>query len=172
MTITLDGASWSVQGEPALAVEGGSRVRWNAQHQDETRDTTSVFVQALGQSYTPDLSGVIAREMELHPRPGQPLSSRTVQAAIDMAAIGQQALAGVDFFTALQFSASSCGVEFRNACHDAGITLASVNAAECQRIDAIMAQHFSHAAAMGAVPVPYATAAQWLSDALHTLKRG
>lgn len=167
VTLSLQGQTWCVQGEEAASA-GANRVLWNAQGQGQ--DTTSAFVQALGQSFSPELSAAVARELGLCPKPGQSLPSRTVEAAMEMATTGRQALAGVDFFTALQFSATASGAEFRKACDGVGIAHECVGAADRQHIDAIMAQHFSHAAAMSAVPVSYDTAAQWLEAVLHSLK--
>lgn len=64
-------------------------------------DTTRMFVAALESDVGPVLSDAIASELGLHPAPGKPLSSRTVEQALMMADTANTALEGVRYATDL-----------------------------------------------------------------------
>jgi len=167
VSLTLDGERWRVQGTGVLP-GSGLKVAW-VRPENAQADTTSAFVQALGQSFAAGISRAVARELDLHPQPGQPLSSRTVTQAIDMAETGQRALNGVDFFTRLQFSAAKGGREFRRVCAEEGHATSKLSAADIQRIDQQLDQRFAQALSSGAVPVTYHDAERWLKEALVSL---
>lgn len=163
--ITLDGADWQVQGVGTMP-QSRREVAWVSPDAAQP-DTTSVFVQALEQSFSSGLSAAVARSLDLRPAPGQALSSRTVNQAVDMAQTGQQALSGVDFLTRLQFSAASNGPEFRRVCESLGQEAGAVTQERRQHIDAQMDARFAQAHASGASPVSGQQAEQWLRQALE-----
>lgn len=167
VSLTLDGERWQVQGTGVLP-GSGRKVAW-VRPENAQADTTSAFVQALGQSFAAGISRAVARELGLHPQPGQPLPSRTVTQAIDMAKTGQQALAGVDFFTRLQFSAAKGGSEFKRVCAEEGLAAGKLSKADLERLDHQLDQQFQQALSSGAVPVTYDNAERWLKEALQSL---
>ncbi|MET4580339.1 hypothetical protein [Ottowia thiooxydans] len=164
--LTLDGERWQVQGTGVLP-GSGRQVAWVKPDSDQV-DTTSAFVQALGQSFSAGISRAVARELDLSPAPGKALSSRKVEQAVDMAQHSQQALSGVDFFTRLQFSASSGGSEFKRVSAQEGIT-GKLPTDVLARLDQILDQKFSDAVKTGASPVAYRDAENWLKEALASL---
>ena len=165
ITLSLDGETWQVQGTGVLP-GSGRQVAW-VKPEDGQVDTTSAFVQALGQSFSAGISRAVARELDLSPAPGQALSSRKVEQAVDMAQHGQQALTGVDFFTRLQFSASSAGSEFKRISADMGVS-GQLDSAQRARIDQQLDQKFAEAMAAGKSPVTYSDAERWLKEALKS----
>ncbi|WP_036596340.1 hypothetical protein [Ottowia thiooxydans] len=162
--LTLDGEQWQVQGTGVLP-GSGRKVAWVSPGSDQV-DTTSAFVHALGQSFSAGISRAVARELDLHPDPGQPLSSRTVTHAIEMAQHGQQALSGVDFFTRLQFSAASGGPEFKRIATEAGLS-SGLQKDALARVDQFLDQKFAEAQSNGASPITYRDAERWLKEALN-----
>lgn len=168
ISLSLDGEKWLINGTGVMPGSGRA-VAW-VRPENEQADTTSVFVQALGQSFPAGISRAVASELGLQPNPGQPLSSRTVTHAIDMAQTGQQALAGVDFFTRLQFSATKGGSEFERVCKQEGQSPSTLSQADKERIDRTLDDHFKLALSQRAVPVSYADAGKWLKEALQSLK--
>lgn len=167
ISLELDGEKWKVQGVGVMPGSGRT-VAWVGPENEQT-DTTSVFVQALGQSFSAGISRAVARELNLTPRPGQPLSSRDVTQAIDMAQTSQQALAGVDFLTRLQFSASKGGTEFKRVCAQENQDPKQLSPAALAHIDSQIDNQFQIAQAKGASPVSFADAERWLKAALQTL---
>lgn len=146
---------------------GGRSVAWVA----PDSDTASSFMQALSHTYGTSLSRTIERELGLAPNPGKPLASRTISQALDMAKTAQSALAGVDFMTALAFSAQSGGAAFRAACNEANIAPDALTPQEKSAIDQDMASRFGQAAAAGKSPIPPATAHAWLVEILGDSSR-
>ncbi|MGB3068129.1 MAG: hypothetical protein WBC18_06265 [Ottowia sp.] len=167
ISLTLDGERWQVKGTGILP-GSGRQVAW-VSPENARIDTTSAFTQALEQSFSAGISRAVARELDLQPRPGQPLSSRAVTQAIDMAKTGQQALAGVDFFTRLQFSAVQGGPEFKRVCAEEGHAAGKLSQADLQHLDHLLDQHFQQATSNGASPVTYHEAERWLKEALRSL---
>ncbi|HZY20525.1 MAG TPA: hypothetical protein VFE82_18795 [Ramlibacter sp.] len=164
--VSVDGQEYRVLAQGQLSGEKGARsVAWI---QGDV-DTTSVFVQALQQSYGGALSTAVARELGLDPAPGKPLASRLVQQALDMGQTGQKALAGVDFLTFIEHSATTGGGAYRRLLADAGIDPKSVSPAHKQQIDDGLRAQFAAAAAAGASPVPASTASDWLRSRISGL---
>jgi hypothetical protein len=159
--IMQDGTQWRVLSQGSMPTSGRS-VAWIEPEPGHV-DTTSAFVEALRLSYSSGISQAVARELDLSPRPGQPLASRTVKTAMDMAETGLSALAGVDFFTQLQFSAAKGGAEFHRACQERGIDVDGLSPDVRQQIDREVAQRF---AAASHHPVEFGQATVWLNDAL------
>lgn len=146
---------------------GGRSVAWVA----PDSDTASSFMQSLDHAYGAPLSRTIERELGLAPNPGKPLSSRTIEQALDMARTAQSALAGVDFITALAFSAQSGGAAFRAACAETNVAADSLAPEEKIAIDHDMSNRFVNAAKTGDSPVSTATAHAWLVEILNDLPR-
>lgn len=167
LSLELDGEKWQVRGVGVMPGSGRT-VAWVGAESSQT-DTTSVFVQALGQSFSAGIARAVARELHLEPNPGQPLSSRAVTHAIDMAQTSHQALAGVDFLTRLQFSASKGGSEFKRVCAQEGLDVAKLSSTTLAQIDRQMDSHFQIAQGKGAVPVLFTDAEKWLKAALQGL---
>jgi hypothetical protein len=142
---------------------GGRSVTWLAPHVD----TTSMFAQMLERTYGHGIAAAVKRELELDASPGKPLLSRSVLAALDMAATASQALAGVDFVTRLSTSAVGNTPMFQQTCQDCGIDAANVSAEQRQAIDLAMQTRFEKAAAGGQTPVPLSTATTWLQELLQ-----
>lgn len=168
--IHYDGQNWSVKG---LGTMPGSQrqVAW-VQTPDTQTDTTSVFVEALQQSYSNGIARAVANalSLQLTPGPGKPLSSRVVDTALDMASSSQNSLSGVDFLTKLHFSASSVGAEFQRVCQHLGLDPAQLQGPQAQQIDHRMSNLFTDAANNGQSPVSYEQAAQWLEQVLLDIK--
>lgn len=167
--ITLDGAHWQVQGVGTMP-QSRREVAWVSPDAAQS-DTTSAFVQALGQSFSAGISAAVARQLDLQPAPGQALASRTVKLALDMAQTSRQALTGVDFLTRLQFSAAADGPEFRRVCESLALDAGALTAAERERIDAQLDERFAQAQASGASAVESDMAEQWLRQALQESPR-
>ena len=175
--IPLDAFSQASRTEPAVVVSasgqslrvlgvgatpGGRGIAWVA----PDVDTTSMFTQALGQTYGSGIASAISRELGLTPSPGKPLSSRAIERALDMAQTSRQTLAGVDFATRLDCSAVAGGPVFLGACKAVGMDPGSVTPQERQRIDQAMQQKFEQAAQSGQSPVAPADAQGWLRELL------
>lgn len=141
---------------------GGRSVAWVA----PDSDTASSFMRSLDHAYGASLSRTIEHELGLAPNPGKPLSSRTIEQALDMAKTAQSVLAGVDFMTVLAFSAKSDSAAFRAACNEANIAADALTPQKRSAIDQDMASRFEHAAATGKSPISPATAHSWLLEIL------
>ncbi len=159
--LSVSGQSLQVLGTGTSS--SGRSVAWV----DPDLDTARTFTNVLGQQYGIGITKAIAQELNLTPSPGRPLSSRTITQALDMAQTAHQALAGVDFLTALQCSAQGSGPIFRAACQTLEINPASLSAPQRQQIDQAMRHHFEQAALSGQTPVRPDIAADWLRDLLH-----
>jgi hypothetical protein len=146
------------------ATPSGRSVTWVA----PDVDTTAMFAQALANSYGQGIASAVSRELGLDPNPGKPLSSRTVAAALDMAETSSHALSGVDFMTRLATSATANTPAFQQACHDAGIAPANLDAARRNAVDDAMQGRFDAAARAGQSPVSLTTAAGWLRELLKS----
>ncbi|WP_445658165.1 hypothetical protein [Achromobacter sp. NCFB-sbj8-Ac1-l] len=144
------------------ATPGGRSVAWVAPNVD----TTEMFAQALARSYGQGIASAVSRELGLEPNPGKPLSARTVSLALDMAQTSSDALSGVDFLTRLAVSAAHGTPAFQQACADAGVAPASLDAARRGQLDQAMQARFEHAAQSGQSPVALSTAAGWLRELL------
>ncbi len=163
--VTLDGSQWEVKGVGTLP--GSQRpVMWV----EGEVDTASVFVASLQNHFSAGISRAVARELDLQPSPGIPLSSRKVTQALDMADASHAPLAGVDYMTQLDLSASSQGDGFRRVCEALGVSAASLGIEQRAAVDARMAESFGTAAAHGGSPVPRDTALQWLREALAIVR--
>ncbi|HLU14385.1 MAG TPA: hypothetical protein VKZ71_00980 [Burkholderiaceae bacterium] len=138
----------------------GRKVEWVA----PSGDAASALTQALENAVGPGLANAIARELNLAPAPGKPLSARTIERAAAMAETGLQALEGVDFLTQLRLSARNATPDFARVCLKAGVGGHQLNADMRQRIDDMLGQRFQLAAQGGHVPVPADKAEQWLAD--------
>lgn len=166
--VTLDSGSYQVLGQGQFSGGGASRsVAWV----QGDSDTTSMFVQALSQSFGGGLSAAVARELGLEPAPGKPLASRLVSQALDIAKTGQQALSGVDFLTLLDHSAVAGGMGFKAALSPLPIDPASLDGATRAAIDARIKEKFEQAAARGESPVLAATAQAWIKAELLLLTK-
>jgi len=146
---------------------GGRSVAWVA----PDSDTATSFMQSLSHTYGTALSRTIERELGLMPNPGKPLSSRTVEQALDMANTARSALSGVDFVTALAFSAQSGSAAFRAACSEANIATDALTPQQKSVIDQDMSSRFERASAAGESPVSPAAAHTWLVEILGDLSR-
>ena len=144
------------------ATPGGRSVAWVAPNVD----TTEMFAQALARTFGQGIASAVSRELGLEPNPGKPLSARTVAQALDMAQTSRDALSGVDFLTRLAWSATSGAPAFQQACADAGVAPASLDAARRSSLDQAMQARFDQAAQSGQSPVSLGTAAAWLRDML------
>lgn len=162
--VTLDDSSWRVHGVGVMP-QSRREVAW-VSADEVPPDATSVFVQALQQSFSSGISQAVARALDLQPSPGQPLSSRTVTQALDMAETGHKALSGVDFFTRLQFSAVADGPQFRRVCASLERAGSSLLPAQREHIDRQLEQRFLEAQSRGASPVPPEVVEGWLKQAL------
>ncbi len=158
--VSQDGAQWQVMATGTTPSQRS--VAWIEPH----ADTTSAFVQALGQSFSQGIQKAVAQELGLQPAPGRPLAARTVLQALDMAQTSQNALQGVDFLTQLSVSATQGSAAFTEACRQLALDPAGVDAGQRARIDARMQQRFEAAAASLQSPVAPATARQWLLQEL------
>jgi nucleotide-binding universal stress UspA family protein len=166
--VAFDAGSYKVQGQGQFSGAGGNRaVAWV---QGES-DTTSMFVQALAQSFGGGLSAAVARELGLDPAPGRPLASRLVSQAVDIARTGQQALSGVDFLTLLDHSAAAGGMGFKAVLGPLPIDPATLDGAARAAIDARVKLKFEEAAARGESPVLAATAQAWVKAELLLLTK-
>lgn len=130
-------------------------------------DTTSMFTQALTATYGQGIASAVAKQLGLEPSPGKPLSSRTVQTALDMANHAKEALMGVDFISRLNSSAVGNTPIFLQACRDCHIEPQSISAEMRQKLDLAMQARFESAAMSGNSPVPLSTAGQWLRELLQ-----
>jgi hypothetical protein len=166
--VRVDGQNFKVVAQGQMQAQGaGTRsVAWV----EGGADTTSMFVDAMSHAFGGRLSGAIARELGLDPAPGQPLASRTVTQALDMAATGGQALAGVDFMTRLDHSAQSNGAAFRGAVQAMGLDASKLDATARATIDQRMQARFDAAAGAGQSPVSAATATAWLREELGAMQ--
>jgi len=160
--ISVSGQSMQVLGTGTTP--GGRSVAWVA----PDVDTTRLFTEALEHRYGIGISQTIARELGLHPSPGTPLSSRTVERALDMARTSSQALEGVDFITQLNCSATTQGAGFQSTCQTLGLDPARFTPQQRQDIDTAMQARFQQAVAQGHSPVPFETAQTWLRELLQT----
>lgn len=167
--VILDGEQYAVlaQGQMASAEGTGRQVAWV---QGGT-DTTAMFIQALAQSFGGGISSAVAREFGLEPAPGLPLAAHTVTQAIAAARTGQQALAGVDFLTALEHSATAGGPAFRAVAAQTGMAAGDLSSDDLRLIDEAMQSRFAQAAASGHSPVSSQTCAGWLKDELSRLTK-
>lgn len=166
--VSQDGAQWQVKASGSTPSQRS--VAW-VEPDGDRADTTSAFVEALGQSFARGIQAAVARELDLRPAPGQPLSARTVQQALDMAQTSQTALQGVDFLTQLSVSVAHGSTAFVQACEQLAVDPASIGAEQRARLDARMEQRFQAAAAERQTPVLPATARQWLAQELLALIR-
>lgn len=148
LQVSHDGVGWKVGVAQADGASAG--------------DATAMFVEVLGRTFTRGIQEAVVRELDLQPRPGQPLPASLVLQAIAMAEASEQALQGVDFMTQLQFSAATHGAEFVDACRAAGLSPQAVSAPQRAAIDARMQQRFADAAQQKQIPVAPDTARQWL----------
>lgn len=167
ITLALDGETWQVRGVGALP-GSGVQVAW-VQSDNPKVDTTSEFVSALSRSFSAGISKAVSGLLDLQPNPGKPLASRTVTEAIDMASTGAQAISGVDFFTRLQFSASTGGAEFQRIRQEMGLA-SELDMNDLKMVDHRLDQEFAKAQESGASPVTYLTAESWLKEALASLR--
>ncbi len=161
--VSQDGAQWQVLASGTTPSQRS--VAWVEPH----ADTTSAFVQALGQSFSQGIQRAVAHELGLEPAPGRPLAARTVLQALDMAQTSQTALQGVDFLTRLAVSATQGSSAFTDACRQLALDPASVGPEQRARLDARMQQRFDSAAAGLQAPVPLASAREWLLQELRAL---
>jgi hypothetical protein len=127
-------------------------------------DTTSMFTQALAQTFGRGIASAVANQLGLDPAPGKPLSSRTVMSALDMADQARNAMTGVDFLSRLSTSALANTPIFKQACKDNGVDPTVITAAQRQDIDVAMQAQFEHASTQGLSPVSLETAGKWLRE--------
>lgn len=132
-------------------------------------DSTSVFADILGRTFSRDVRDAVVRELGLQPNPGQPLERRHVLQAIAMAEASWQALRGVDFMTQLMFSAAAHTPGFTHACHALELPPEALGALQRAVIDARMQQRFTQAARQRQSPVAPGLAQQWLLAELMAL---
>ncbi|CAM3834722.1 hypothetical protein [Bordetella tumulicola] len=134
-------------------------------------DTTSMFTRALEHTYGPGIASAVARELGLMPNPGKALSSRSVEAAVDMANTSRHALSGVDFLSRIGTSSVANTSAFQQACHDVNVDPSTVTTEQRQCLDQAMHVRFEQAYATGQSPVSPATANQWLRELLQQPQR-
>lgn len=167
ITLSLEGESWQVRGVGSLP-GSGRQVAW-VQSDNPEVDTTSEFVNALNRSFSAGISKAVSGILDLQPNPGKPLASRTVSTAIDMATTGAQAISGVDFFTRLQFAATTGGTEFQRVRQEMGLS-SKLDMNDLKMVDSRLDQEFAKAKESGNSPVTYQTAERWLKEALSSLR--
>ena len=160
VSISADGHTLKVLGTGTAP--NGRSVAWVA----SDADTTSLFTQALGQTYGHGIATSVARELSLDPGPGKPLSARTIERAVDLAQTKRSVMDGVDFITQLGLSARSKGSDFLDVCRQTGVSPDGLDATARQRIDSAMQQKFDLAHQTGTGPVDSATARGWLRELL------
>lgn len=131
-------------------------------------DTTSMFTQALTETYGRGIASAVAKQLGLEPSPGKPLSSRTVLTALDMANNAKDALVGVDFMSRLNASAVGSTPVFRQACLDCNIDPTAVTPSQRQALDLAMQARFDEAAVAGNSPVPLESVGEWLRELLNS----
>lgn len=165
--VSVDGQEFSVLAEGRI--EGASGTGRSVAWVQDDADTTSMFVQALAQGFGTRLSAAVAQELGLEPAPGQPLASRLVQQALDMAQAGRQALAGVDFLTQIEHSAVAGGAAFTRAAEAAGLDPRGLDADTRMLLDRQLQARFDAAAAAGESPVPSRTVSDWVASHLSAL---
>ncbi|MBV7485187.1 hypothetical protein [Bordetella sp. BOR01] len=158
--ISIDGQALQVLGTGTTA--SGRSVAWVAPN----IDITSMFSQALANTYGNGIANAVSRELGLTATPGKPLSARVITQALDMAQTSRQALEGVDFATRLASSASMNSPLFLDACARAGVPADSLTAAQRQHIDSAMQRRFDDAASSGQTPVAHDTVRGWLAELL------
>nr|MBF0683572.1 hypothetical protein [Pseudomonas sp.] len=129
-------------------------------------DTASSFMRSLSHACGTTLSRTIGQELGLGSNPGKPLASRTITQALEMAEAARSVLAGVDFVTALAFSAQGGGAGFRAACAEAKVSPDAISPQRKASIDQDMARRFETAETNGLSPVTSATAHAWLLEIL------
>jgi len=134
-------------------------------------DTTSMFTQALTQTYGQGIASAVARQLELTPAPGKALSSRTISLAVDMANTARDALSGVDFMSRLSSSAVGNSAVFQQACQDSNLDPATISLAQRESLDQSMQTRFEQAALTGQNPVSLATAGHWLRELLQQTRQ-
>lgn len=160
--VSIDGGQFKVLGTGVTPSQRS--VTWL----EPSLDTTSAFVDALHQAFPRGINSAVVRELGLSPMPGQPLSSRTVLAAIDMAQTSQQAINGVDFLSQLNASATSNAPDFVAACKYLGVNALLISQESRTAIDAAVKQRFEGAAQQGTSPVPPEVVQAWLRDEIKT----
>lgn len=165
--VSVDGKDFQVLAEGRIegSAGPGRSVAWV---QDDA-DTTGMFVQALSQGFGSRLSAAVAQELGLAPAPGQPLASRLVQQALDMAQTGSQALSGVDFLTQFEHSAVAGGAAFTRAAGAAGIDPKELSADTRAMLDRQLQARFDAAAAAGDSPVASHIVSGWVASHLSHL---
>lgn len=159
--LSISGQSMQVLG--VGTTPGGRTVAWVA----PDVDTTRMFIEALQESYGPGIAKAIAQELGLQPSPGKPLSSRTVIHALDMARTAGRALSGIDFVTALEYSAQNAGLGFKAVCQDLNLDPGSLDDQQRKAIDQALQERFQQAASEGRSPVPPETVRSWLYEVLR-----
>ncbi len=159
--LSISGQSMQVLGMGTTP--GGRAVAWVA----PDVDTTRMFTEALQESYGPGIAKAIAQELGLQPSPGKPLSARTVMHALDMARTAGQALSGIDFVTALEYSAQNEGLGFKSVCQELNLDPGSLDAQQREAIDHALQERFQQAASEGRSPVPPETVRSWLHEVLR-----
>lgn len=165
--LSVQGQQFDVIALGSLQGTGGTRqVAWV----QPDVDTTTMFTQALGQRYGAGMSQAISQELGLQPAPGQPLASRLVQQAMDMAQTGAQALEGVDFLTRLEHSAQHQGSAFRQLVQQSGLDPSRLSADTLTHLDRQMDASFAAATQRGESPVRPEVASRWLTAYLQNLQ--
>jgi hypothetical protein len=158
--VLVDGENRQVLGRGSLP--DGRSAAWLA----PDLDATSMFTQALAQTYGPNVAQVVARQLGLESQPGQPLAARVVRAAVEMADTAMTALSGVDFYSRLSASAVANTPVFQNACRECSLDPSAISQERRHQLDLAMQTRFDKAAAEGQTPVSLATAGQWLRELL------
>jgi hypothetical protein len=164
--VGYDGAQWEV-----LATGATPSPRSVALMPPEA-DSTAAFVGALSRSFSADILAAVVAELGLGPAPGQPLSSRTVIQAIDMAQTSRLSLDGVDFLTRLTVSTVNNPSGFQAACVAEGLSEDAFDASQRAAIDVEMKKRFDAAGAAGSSHVPQVVAQGWLREELRARRRG
>ena len=159
-----DGSHWLV-----AAVGEGERCSGTDAQVLAKADTTSLFLEALEAAYTKGIRDAVVKTLELLPSPGQPLASRAVHQAVEMANSIRQSLAGVDFLTTLTYSAKLNSGLFLSVCRDEGVDPSTLGAAQRAQIDDTMTQRFAEAARLGIIPVAQTAARAWLAQAVRSV---
>jgi hypothetical protein len=142
----------------------GRQVDWAA----PSGDAAAELVRALEESSGVGMGKAIAHELGLSSAPGKPIHARTVESAVEMAAVGSQVLEGVDFLTRLDLSATGRGPGFIAVCERAGIQPSSLDAQARARIDEAMGHRFDQALGAGQSPVSPQQARNWLDQVLRS----
>jgi hypothetical protein len=131
-----------------------------------------VFVNVLRDAFGQSIATAIAEACRLETVGAKPLSVRTVRRALDMAEKRKAVYQGINFMTAMQFSARRGGPEFAQACREMGIDPRSLGRAARETLDDRFRSLFEAASAGDSIFVELLRARALMTEALRGLSHG